>query len=158
MDQFVVPQFIDVEDKILGPITVRQFVMMIVGGLFLVVAYKLFDVSLFIFMVLLVIGLVGLFGFLKVNGRPFHFFLIAMFQVSVKPRLRVWNNADGDMLDREEEHVVTVQAPTAMKRLTRSRLTEIALQVDTGGVFIPEEEGSVNPRFRMVNERREGEL
>ena len=158
MDQFVVPQFIDVEDKILGPITVRQFVMMIVGGLFLVIAYKLFDISLFIFMVLLTLGLIGLFGFFKVNGRPFHFFLIAIFQVSTKPRLRVWNNADVDMGDRGEEHVVAVKPPAVTKHLTRSRLTEIALQVDTGGVFIPEEEGSVNPQFRVMSEKREGIL
>ncbi|KKS92044.1 MAG: hypothetical protein UV69_C0039G0006, partial [Parcubacteria group bacterium GW2011_GWE2_43_12] len=32
MQQFVVPQFIDVEDKIIGPITVRQFIIIMVGG------------------------------------------------------------------------------------------------------------------------------
>ncbi len=33
MQQFVVPQFIDVEDKILGPLTVRQFLIMLVSCL-----------------------------------------------------------------------------------------------------------------------------
>jgi hypothetical protein len=30
MQQFVVPQFIDVEDKIIGPISVRQFLTLMV--------------------------------------------------------------------------------------------------------------------------------
>ena len=29
MDRFVVPQFIDVEDKIFGPVTVRQFLILL---------------------------------------------------------------------------------------------------------------------------------
>lgn len=153
MDQFIVPQFIDVEDKILGPITVRQFVMMIAGGLFLVVAFKLFDISLFIFVTLLTIGAVGLFGFVKVNGRPFHFFLIAVFQVSVKPRLRVWNNADVLDFDHKDDTMVSARRVIKAKRLSRSRLTEIALQVDTGGVFMPDEEDSINPQFLQKPER-----
>ena len=49
MDQrFIVPQFIDAEDKILGPITVRQFIIMIVGGLLIFAAYKLADFGLFL--------------------------------------------------------------------------------------------------------------
>ena len=48
MQQFTVPQFIDVEDKILGPISVRQFLIMLGGGLFAFVAYKVADFALFI--------------------------------------------------------------------------------------------------------------
>jgi len=156
MDQFVVPQFIDVEDKILGPITVHQFILMIIGGLFLVVAFKLFDTSLFVVSAILTAGIVGVFGFIKVNGRAFHFFLVAIFQVSVKPRLRIWNNADTGQEVSSEEQVVVSTVAVKDHRLSRSRLTEIALQVDTGGVFMPEEEGSVNPYFNFNGESQPG--
>ena len=48
MDQFVVPQFIDVEDKIFGPVTTRQFVILLVAGLVLFVASKLADLIIHI--------------------------------------------------------------------------------------------------------------
>ena len=45
MQQFTVPQFIDVEDKIIGPITTRQFVIMLAGFTLIGISYKLFDFS-----------------------------------------------------------------------------------------------------------------
>ena len=135
MEQFVVPQFIDVEDKILGPITTRQFVLMIVAGLFLVIAYKLFDISLFVLTVLIVCGLVGLFGFYKVNGRPFHLFLSSFIQVGVKAKLRVWNKTDEIITVTDAGDTAPVARPQARPRLSRTRLAELALQVDTGGIY-----------------------
>ena len=49
MQQFVIPQFIDVEDKIIGPITVRQFIIMLAGGGLVFISYKLSDFTLFLF-------------------------------------------------------------------------------------------------------------
>ena len=43
MNQFVAPQFIDVEDRIIGPITTRQFVMMIGGGIVIFIASRFLD-------------------------------------------------------------------------------------------------------------------
>ena len=75
MQQFVVPQFIDVEDKIIGPITTRQFIMMLVGAILLAIAFKLFDTGLFVVFAILDIGIVATLSFVKINGMPFHFFL-----------------------------------------------------------------------------------
>ena len=140
MDQFIVPQFIDVEDKILGPITTRQFVMMIVGGLFLVLAYSLFDISLFIFLFIIVAGLIALFGFYKVNGRPVHFFIVSFLQVGFKPRVRIWRKEDDAFpADVGEETGDDKERRPPVKHASRARLAELALMVDTGGVYEGEE-------------------
>jgi len=76
MQQFVVPQFIDVEDKIIGPLTVRQFIIIIAGGFMLFLEFRLADFGLFILEGLVTIFIVALFAFFKVNGMPFHFFLV----------------------------------------------------------------------------------
>jgi len=80
MQQFVVPQFIDVENKIIGPITTRQFVIFLVGALFIGAAYKLFDFALFITVGILILGICGIFAFGRINGRPFHYFLLNLIQ------------------------------------------------------------------------------
>ncbi|MEK7097981.1 MAG: PrgI family protein, partial [Patescibacteria group bacterium] len=90
MDQFVVPQFIDVEDKIFGPVTTRQFVILLVAGLVLFVAYKLADLSLFIFFLATIGGSALILAFVKINGQSFHYFLLNLFQTLRRPSRRVW--------------------------------------------------------------------
>ena len=76
MQQFTIPQFIDVEDKIFGPITVRQFVIMLACLLLSALAYKLTDFALFLTETILFFAAGGTVAFLRVNGRPFHYFIL----------------------------------------------------------------------------------
>ena len=147
MQQFVVPQFIDVEDKIIGPVTTRQFIVMLVGFLIIAVSYKIFDFSLFATFGLLVLVITGVFAFLKINGRPFHFFVLNLFQTFKRPRLRIWYNSSavsGDDYGIEESHFAPVAAAAMDKHYTTSRLAELSLIVDTKGAYQGEgEETSV---------------
>lgn len=139
MQQFVVPQFIDVEDKIIGPITIRQFVVMLAGFLIIAVSYKIFDFSLFVTFGLLTLAISGIFAFLKINGRPFHYFILNLFQTFKRSRLRIWHNG---FLSPEEDYAVVIEsrlnpaAPAALnKHYTASRLAELSLIVDTKGAY-----------------------
>src|SRR3989338_6179494 len=76
MEQFVVPQFIDVEDKIFGPITTRQFIILLVGGGIVFLAYRFGDLALFAVILAVVGGITFLFAFGKINGQLFHYFLL----------------------------------------------------------------------------------
>lgn len=48
MLQFTVPQFIDVEDKIIGTITVRQFIILLVAAILIAVSYRVLDTAGFV--------------------------------------------------------------------------------------------------------------
>ena len=89
MEQFTVPQFIDEEDKILGPITTRQFIILLVTAGIIFVEYKIFDFSLFVVSGLITAGVAVAIAFGKINGRPFHFFLLNLIQSLFSPKLRV---------------------------------------------------------------------
>ncbi len=138
MQQFTVPQFIDVEDKVIGPITVRQFIIMLAGFLVIAICYKLLDFTAFVVIGFIVLGISGTFAFIKINGMPFHFFVLNFVQTSSRPFLRVWNNAYRENLvykEEEEERKETEIAPVRPKRVTTSRLAELSLIVDTQGVY-----------------------
>ena len=143
MQQFVVPQFIDVEDKIIGPITVRQFIVMLAGGFLLFLEFKLADFGLFLFEAFLTIMLVALFAFMKVNGMPFHFFLSNFISTLFRPKVRVWQKPM-DQIDAAPVRGRAVSAPPSAPHvkpvLPQSRLQELSLTVDTGGAYKPEEE------------------
>lgn len=142
MQQFTVPQFIDVEDKIFGPITVRQFVILLIDGLILAICYKLVDLALFV-VLLAILGGVGLvLGFVKVNGQPFHYFILNFLQTMQKPPLRIWQkqytNAELRALAAVEKFIPLPSLPRKELPGT-TKLSELSLLVDTGGVYRPEE-------------------
>ncbi len=142
-EKFVVPQFIDKEDKILGPITVRQFLICIGATFAAFIEYRILTLPYFIAMFIPTAGLAGVFAFLRVNGQPFHIFFINFLQTTVRPKLRVWHK---ELTDSELKAILKKpdEAPKPITRVkTRpesSRLRDLALTVNTGGVFNPEEE------------------
>src|SRR3989339_1377770 len=91
MQQYLVPQFIEVEDKIIGPITTRQFIQMLISILLAFLLYKTLAFIYFILGAVLDIGLFSVLAFARVNGRPIHFFILNFIQTSKRPKLRVWN-------------------------------------------------------------------
>jgi len=142
MQQFVVPQFIDVEDKIFGPITTRQFVIMLVAGILIFLAFRFGDIALFIFTLAVVGGMALLFAFVKVNGQQFHYFLLNLIQTTKKPSLRVWNKVysekDLDFLRKQVVEQKVVEAATKAP-VKKERIRDLALLVNTGGFYQPEE-------------------
>ena len=94
--QYKVPQNIDLEDKIVGPFTMKQFVYLLVAGAivygwwsFLSQRYEGFMPAF-----LVVAAPVGLLGaalaLVKVNDRPFEVFLLNLFRFIFMPKRRVW--------------------------------------------------------------------
>jgi len=143
MQQIVVPQFIDVEDKIVGPITTRQFIILVAFGFLVFLEYKLSDFGLFLLEFVITLGLAVLFAFVKINGMPFHFFLLNFIQSAKRPKTRSWHRSFDDMEIRQaiKQPVVSVKPSLSTKHnLSTSRLQELTLLIDTGGVYRPDEE------------------
>lgn len=139
--RFVVPQFIDVEDKILGPLSVRQFVIFLVGAGLIFLAWKWSNFIVFAIEGVFIFAICGVFAFLKINGQPFHYFILNLLQTLRRPRLKIWY----------KELKVKEAIPTVKKRISpqeiiptkepleKSRLSQLSLIVDTGGAYKPEE-------------------
>lgn len=140
--QFIVPQFIENEDKIIGPITVRQFLICLVAAGVLFVEYKVLTTAYFILAAVITAALAGVFGFLKINGQPFHFFFLNFIQSQIRPALRVWNkNMSWEMMGKAKVVGLPVAEQTPKKpRPSSTRLRDLALVVNTGGVYKPEED------------------
>lgn len=135
MAQYVVPQFITVEDKILGPITVRQFVILLVDTGLMFVFYKLFDFTLFLALAIPVTGFMMILAFVRIGGQPFHFFLLSILSMLKISRVRIWQgNAkvimDLDYSAKKEEEVVV-----KIKNFDAARISELSKTVDTGGKY-----------------------
>lgn len=136
------PQFIDVEDKIFGPITTRQFLIMLVAGILIFLAFRFGDLALFLFTTVILGGFSLVLAFVKVNGQTFHYFLLNIIQTLRKPSLRVWNKsytkAELDFF-RKNQSEIAVAEPASAAPAKRERIHDLALLVNTGGFYRPEE-------------------
>lgn len=142
MQQFVVPQFIEVEDKIFGPITTRQFLILLVAGTLVFLAYRFGDLSLFIFTTVFVGGFSLVLAFVKINGQNFHYFLLNIIQTLRKPSLRVWQKEyTKEELNYLRKQGMSGPPPKVVEEapVKRERIRDLALQVNTGGFYKPEE-------------------
>lgn len=88
--RFEVPQFIEIEDKIFGPFTWRQFVYL-AGGIGLA-SVLLFTLPLFVFVIfgMPLACLAALLAFYPVNNRPFSAFLEAAVYFYKNHRIYYW--------------------------------------------------------------------
>ena len=158
--QFVVPQFIDIEDKVLGPISVRQFVTLLIGGALIFINYELvgrINNNLVAFAVgaVFIALLTLLFAFFRVNGRPFHYFFLNFISTMKDPRLRLWSKeVTIDELRRERQKPALAGLAPSKPALTASKLTELALVVDTGGAYHESEAGPGGPRITVERKTR----
>lgn len=88
--QFQIPQFIEIEDKIAGPFSLRQLLFVVAGGVITFLAFTMLP-----FFGALLIGLIALGGSLalalvKVNGQPLTRVAFAAAGFFWKPRLYLW--------------------------------------------------------------------
>jgi hypothetical protein len=144
VQQFTVPQFLDVEDKIIGPITVRQFIILLFAFMMIALSYRFLQFVTFLVVGVLIFCISGIFAFLKVNGMPFHYFILNLLQSNKRPKLRVWNNEfQKYLIGTDEKPVVETEGPAVKEHvLNSSRLAELSLMVDTQGSYQGEDDNS----------------
>ena len=143
MQQFTVPQFIDVEPKIIGPITVRQFLIMLAAALFIFVAYRIFDFTGFVIVSVIIFLIAMLFSFIKINGRPFHFFVLNIIQAIKRPGLRIWDHKSVALEKEEIKELKYEKIIPVDKYFDAEELARLSLIADTKGRYRGDDEDSI---------------
>lgn len=125
--QFKVPQFIDVEDKLFGPLTFKQFAYLAGGGGLAFVAYKLLPLYIAIPVMLPIAGLALLLTFYRINGQPFIYYLQASIVYLTGSKLYIWKQKQKKK--KQEEKLETKERQT-LPTLTNSKLKDLAWSLD----------------------------
>ncbi|MDB5244992.1 MAG: seg [Parcubacteria group bacterium] len=127
--EYQVPQFIEVEDKIFGPLTLKQFIYL-AGGIGLCVVLILYlPLVLGIILALPVAAFSAALAFYKVNNKSFTDMLAAGFSFYSKDRLYLWKKEEKS----EERKVVAPVTPLPAREklgISSGRLKDLALSLD----------------------------
>ncbi len=161
MATYKVLQDIEAEDKLIGPLTLRQFIYAGIGAIFLYLSYALASRGAAFMLVLFlpISAVMGFFAFPWTRDQPTEVWALAKIRFLMKPRRRVWNQ-DG------LKELVTITAPKAVavnytnglsQQEVRSRLRALATTVDTRGwaiknanLSLPPQQTQVQPSDRLV--------
>ncbi len=127
--RFQVPQFIEVEDKIFGPLTIKQFIYLLGGAGLSFIVYNfignLYISALFI-LPILVFALA--LAFYKVNSKPFINVIEAAFNYYVRSKLYIWKKVDKKVVAKE---AVAGAAPDFyVPKLSDSKLKDLTWSLD----------------------------
>ncbi len=93
--QFAVPQFTDVEDKLIGPLTLKQFLVLLAAGGLILMFYSLLQLSVFFFFFAVPTALLGLtLAFGKFNGRPMLGYFPVFINFLSRPQVRIFKREE----------------------------------------------------------------
>ena len=128
MAQFQVPQFIEVEDKIFGPLTLKQFVYVGGGAGLSFVLYKTLPVFIAFPLIGVVAGLSIALAFYKVNNRPFIIMMEAAFTYLTKSKLYLWR---AEKVKKKSKKVQKQKlSPLDIPNLSDNKLKDLAWSLD----------------------------
>ena len=149
--RFQVPQFIDVEDKIFGPFTFKQFIYMAGGA---GISFILFKALPLFFSVLIggpIIALSFALAFYKVNKQPFIRIMQSAFHYALSNKLYIWRKKPKKITPKEKKGGEG-ESGIFVPRLSESKLKDIAWSLDVHESIYAEQEPDREERLKSQRE------
>jgi len=138
--QFQVPQFIEIEDKIFGPFTLKQFIYAAGGAGISFVIYEFVPFIVAIPIILCILAFSWALGWYKPNGKPFINMMESAFKYFFTSKLYIWKKVDrrpevgkaktaGEAAAAEAE-AAKKYAGIMVPKISDSRLKDLAWSLD----------------------------
>ena len=130
--RFTLPQFIEHEPKIVGPLTFKQFVYIGVAGGICFILYFTAPFSIFIIASLILgLGAMAL-AFLKIGGRSLPTILGNFLKFNLSPKIFIWRKVEAPIKVFKKERVKKeeVEEELPLKIAERSQLKKLRTQIE----------------------------
>ncbi len=130
--QFKVPQFLDIEDKIFGPFTFRQFVYLAGGAGFCFIIFRLVGLYIGTIPIAIVAGFSLALAFYRPNNKPFIYMVEAGIKYLMRNKLYIWQKQKQDSNSQQTDTAKSRNAITMQRenKLTGSKLKDLAWSLD----------------------------
>jgi len=151
--KYQVPQFIDVEDKIFGPLTFKQFIYLAGGAGLVFILYSIFPFFIAILFIIPVGALAIALAFYKVNNKPFIFVMASALKYLAGSKLYIWKKRVGPrpivpgtkkkFLEKGE-----IENEQYIPKLSDSKLKEMSWSLGIKDSIYSEQENNKNAKFK----------
>src|SRR3989338_4993508 len=128
--RFQVPQFIEVEDKIFGPLTFKQFIYVAGGVGIAAILFIILPKFLAIIISLPIVIFAAALAFYKMNDKPFINVVEAFVKYTLTNKLYIWKKEPPSLKSsgepREKKPIEQIYVP----KLSESKLKELTWSLD----------------------------
>lgn len=131
--RFQVPQFIEVEDKIFGPLTLKQFIYLVGGGGLSFLVYALLDsIILSLIPIVIIMAISGALAFVKIHNRPMINVVEAAFKYYIGSKLYVWRKVEKPQPTTEQAAIDDAKnyATIMVPKISDSKLKDLTWSLD----------------------------
>jgi hypothetical protein len=143
--RFQVPQFLEIEDKLFGPLTFKQFIYIAGSVGIAVVLFMLLPTFLAILLSTPVVVFGFALAFYKVNDKPFIEVVEAFIKFHTSGQLYLWQKEEKTptAANRVAKPIEQVYVP----KLSQSKLKDLSWSLDIKENSLPETVKDADPRF-----------
>lgn len=150
--RYQVPQFIEVEDKIFGPLTFKQFAYVAGGASMCFIIYKFVPSIILASMIMVPVGSLSLaLAFYKVNNRPFIDTVEAAFKFFLGSKLYIWRRVDKPHEETIKEIAEKAVPTLYVPRLSDSKLKDLAWSLDINETIYQKSSGKLQQGRGMTD-------
>lgn len=128
--QYNVPQFIDIEDRIVGPLTAKQLGWLALGGVILLILWNFLDFFLFVLVGIFVVLLSVALAFLKPHGMPLFYFVISSVLFLGKPKAYTWKRAPKKLKLEKMKRKKVTKKKIPRKEIKQSDIKKVSQILD----------------------------
>lgn len=129
--QYQVPQFIEIEDTVVGSLTLRQFIYLAGGAGLCIIFFFYLPLVPAVILSLPAAGLSAALSFYKVNGKPFINMIEAGFNYYTSAKLFLWQHQFATKKPDQQMSPTTDQKSVRKETgLTRGKISDLAWSLD----------------------------
>jgi hypothetical protein len=129
--RFQVPQFIEIEDKIFGPLTIKQFVYIAGGAGLSFILFRFLPLIIAVLLIVIVLGFSFALAFYKINNKPLIYVLQSAFGYFFSNKLYLWKKKDKSPEKSKESLTGKLgQSPIYVPKLSESKLHDLTWSLD----------------------------
>ncbi len=130
--RFQVPQFIEIEDKIFGPLTIKQFIYIAGGAGLSFMVFRFFHSLIIVIPIaIIILGFSLMMAFYQINNKPLIYILQSAFGYFVSSKLYLWKKKE---IQPEKSNVPVVNAsgksPIYVPKLSENKLHDLTWSLD----------------------------
>ena len=131
--QYKVPQNIDLADKVIGPLTMIQFLYLLAGGVVIYLVFNVAGPGVLFYITAIPVGALSLgLAFLKIQDQPLMHFITAGFIFYLRPKQRIWQRFGSNIITvRDLPKAKKEEEFPAKKSVNKSELEKLAYTLDT---------------------------
>lgn len=133
--RFKVPKDVDIEDRIAGPLTLKQLGWLGGGAGICIILWKMVDFQLFILLAVIILGLSGAFAFVRPYNQSLVGFCGSVMLFLSKPKQYFWRRIGINFprqkrsKDKKDQDLM----PLVRKGLPTEEIERVSETLDSGG-------------------------